>query len=150
VTLNRLARVDEAEELYLEVLELDRDTLGDEHADTLVACLNLGSFYSYHRRYEEAEALLREAAETGRRALGPDHDAVPMVLRALGECLVYQGRYEESEPLLIEARRGTERTYAGGHPERREALLALEFLYAEWGKDGELASIRELLAARDG
>ncbi len=62
----------EAEELFVETLELRRKALGEEHDSTLTTMNNLGSFYKELGRYDEAEALLANAVEIRRKVLGDD------------------------------------------------------------------------------
>eukprot|EP00964_Phaeocystis_antarctica_P047600 scaffold27536_cov63-Phaeocystis_antarctica.AAC.1 len=68
-TLNTLAtelqvqgKVDEAEPLFREALEMDRETLGDRHPSTLTSTNNLGLLLKDKGDLAAAEPLLREWA----------------------------------------------------------------------------------------
>ena len=49
--------LEEAEELQVEVLELQKSVLGEKHPDTIVAMATLAVSYWSHGRYQEAEKL---------------------------------------------------------------------------------------------
>ncbi|HEY9749534.1 MAG TPA: tetratricopeptide repeat protein [Allocoleopsis sp.] len=109
-SLNNLAllyesqgRYEEAEPLYLQVLELDKHLLGEDHSDVATSLNNLALLYTYQGRYEEAEPLHLQALELRKRLLGEDHFHVADSLNNLAGLYESQGRYEEAEPLYLQA-----------------------------------------------
>ena len=62
-------KLDEAEPLFREALEVCRRTLGDSHPSTLASINNLGMLFKAQGKLIEAEPLLREALEWRRRTL---------------------------------------------------------------------------------
>jgi len=76
VLFDNQERYDEAEPLYLEVLEKRRATLvGNSHPDTLNIINNLAVLYDDNQqgRYDEAEPLYLEVLEKRRATLGNSH-----------------------------------------------------------------------------
>ena len=65
-------RLDEAESLLRQCLEIKRRVLGSEHTETLTTMQNLAILYSQMGRNSEAEPLLVEAYADGCRACGPE------------------------------------------------------------------------------
>jgi tetratricopeptide (TPR) repeat protein len=66
-------RYDEAETLYIKVLEIRRRVLGEGHPNTPDSMNNLGNLYRKQGRYEEAEQLYIKTLEIYRRVLGEEH-----------------------------------------------------------------------------
>ena len=69
-------RFDEAEPLFLEILAIRLETLGETHSDTLVSKGMLARTYRAAGRYEQAETLGLEAYDGLVATLGPDHPYV--------------------------------------------------------------------------
>ena len=67
--LQAQGKLNEADLLTREALEVRRRTLGDTHRDTLSSVNNLGSLLLAQGKLSEAELLLREALEVSRRTL---------------------------------------------------------------------------------
>ena len=63
----------EAEELQVQVLEIRKRVLGEEHPHTLVSMANLASTYAQRGRYDEAEELEVRMLEITKRVLGKEH-----------------------------------------------------------------------------
>ena len=59
--LQKQGKLDEAEPLLREALEISRATLGDRHPDTVTSIINLGSLLQDQGKPDEAAPLLREA-----------------------------------------------------------------------------------------
>ena len=73
--LKAQGKYDEAEPLYREALEAQRETLGDRHPSTLTSIINLGALLQNKGALAAAEPLYREALEltltlTSRNKLG--------------------------------------------------------------------------------
>ncbi len=81
--LNDLGRLEEAEPLIRESLELRSSVLGAEHPDTYGSMRSLGWLLRSRGQLDESERLLRAAFEGYRRALGANN---PQTLTA-SSCL---------------------------------------------------------------
>ena len=89
--LHTQGRNDEAEPLVREVLEVERETLGNQHPSTLATVSNLGTLLVAKGKYEEAEPLLREVLEVWRETLGNRHPNTLKAIRCLNELLLAKG-----------------------------------------------------------
>jgi Tetratricopeptide repeat len=79
-TLRHLqGQLDEAELLYVEVLEYQRTLLGDRHPDTLSCISDMANLRSAQGRLDEAELLYVEALVGYRDVLGDEHPNTRMV-----------------------------------------------------------------------
>ena len=92
-TLSTLARelqtqgkYDEAEPLCREVLEVERDTLGNRHPDTLGSINNLGMLLKDKGDLAAAEPLYREALKVRRETLGSRHPSTLIAIQSLARC----------------------------------------------------------------
>ncbi|KAL5392945.1 hypothetical protein DPSP01_000636 [Paraphaeosphaeria sporulosa] len=74
-------RYKEAEELFVQVMEMSKRVLGEEHPDTLLSMGNLASTYRNQGRWKEAEELSVQVMETRKRVLGEEH---PDMLLSMG------------------------------------------------------------------
>ncbi|KAK4193988.1 Tetratricopeptide repeat-domain-containing protein [Triangularia verruculosa] len=78
-------RWEEAEKLFVQVMETRKTKLGADHPDTLTSMANLASTYSNQGRWEEAEKLFMQVMETFKIRLGADH---PDTLISMGNLAV--------------------------------------------------------------
>ena len=63
----------QAEQLYRQLLDIERRAQGPEHPDTLAAMHTLGIFWDQRGKYVPAEALLGKIVEIRSRVSGPEH-----------------------------------------------------------------------------
>jgi len=77
-------RYDEAESLFLQILENRRIKRGEGHLATLETAYLLGTLYKNQGRYDKAEYFLLEAAWGRHFALGDEH---PDTLEALNNLI---------------------------------------------------------------
>jgi eukaryotic-like serine/threonine-protein kinase len=98
-----------ADELFRNVLAIQRQLLGPTHPETLQCELDLAEFYFNEGRIAEVESLLREIVAGSQSTQGDGHaftqNAVLLLVLALQE----QGKFEEAEPLLSKAARSGSR-----------------------------------------
>ena len=71
--LMKIGRLDEAEPLMRETLEVQRATLGPKHPDTLGSMHNLAALLHAQGKLADSETLCKEALEGLCAALGPQH-----------------------------------------------------------------------------
>ena len=62
--------VERSEELDVQVMDIRKRVLGEEHPDTLTSMANLASIYWNQGRWKEAEELNVQVMEIRRRVLG--------------------------------------------------------------------------------
>lgn len=75
-----LGRLDDAEKLYLEALELDRRRPVGNPSETATTLNNLALLYRAQKRFDEAEGLYRRALRLLEEGLGPNHPDVARLL----------------------------------------------------------------------
>ncbi|KAF2022483.1 hypothetical protein EK21DRAFT_83286 [Setomelanomma holmii] len=73
MTLYSDGRYNEAEELFVQVMETRKRVLGKEHPFTLTSMANLASMYRNQGRWKGAEELEVQVMETSSRVLGKEH-----------------------------------------------------------------------------
>ncbi len=100
---HQLGRLQAADSLIQEALDLRRGLRGDEHPEVAEALVALGLVREGQASLDEAEALAREGLEMTRRTLPPRHPARARAVAALGQVLEARGRYDEALPLVEEA-----------------------------------------------
>ena len=135
---------DEAEPLYREALEMDREMLGTGHPNTLTAINNLGQLLQVKGDLAAAKPLCREALERRRETLGDRHPDTLSSINDLGQLLLDEGDLAAAEPLQREVLNVRRETLGSRHPSTLNSintlgnllkvkgdLLAAELLYRE-------------------
>jgi non-specific serine/threonine protein kinase/serine/threonine-protein kinase len=89
-------RLDEAEELYSESLDVRLRLLGDEHPATLATTDALAELYKKLGRYDDAEAMYLRVYETFARVLGEHDRNTARSLYHLAGLSALRGRREEA------------------------------------------------------
>ena len=78
---NYQGRYEEAETLYLQALDMFRQSLGEEHPNVALSLNGLAHIYKSQGRYEEAEPLYLQALNMFRQSLGDEHPHTQTVLK---------------------------------------------------------------------
>ena len=122
----------EAELLFREILQVERERLGPRHPDTLGSMQRLAGVLQDEGRVNEAERLAREALRLKREVLGSRHPDTLSSMEQLAIIWQLQGRYSESDVLYPELLKGSMETFGAAHPNtlltqlRRVANLAAQ------------------------
>ena len=101
-------KLDEAEEIFRQLVDINQRFRDDRMDEYLTSMQNLASCYLTQVRYEEAESIQRQVYEWRNRELGSEHSATLTAANVLGQTWTYLGRHEEAEDLLrrtLESRR---------------------------------------------
>lgn len=115
-------RLEEAEAMAREALDVARHAHPGDHFDVASAEVRLASVLKDLGKYPEAEALNRESIARGERVLGVDHPLVAEWQSNLAQVLTLQGRLDESEAAL---RRGLEQLQRAKLEETRRGAVLL-------------------------
>jgi tetratricopeptide (TPR) repeat protein len=91
-------RLDKAEYLFLQVLNVTRSLQEQDRKDIVLYMLRLSFIYRCQERLKEAEQLSLQIVE-----LADDHGVTMFGLRDLADAYRLQGRLEEAEKLLLQA-----------------------------------------------
>jgi hypothetical protein len=144
----KTGRLGEAESLYRITLAIDRKALGDDHMEVGLDLAKLGRFLGENGDCASAVELLEEAEVIfDRHELPAEHRRQVNNRGALGACLTTLGRFAEAEPLLVGSYRGARAAdTSAASPTARIALERLVTLYQAWGRGGDAAAHRAVLA----
>ena len=107
----------QAEQLYADVVERRRRTLGDEHPETLRASFDLASTYAMQKRWADAERLSAATLAIQQRVLGPEHPDTIMTMGILQFMYYTQERYAEAEPIVVTILERRRRVLGATHPD---------------------------------
>ncbi len=130
-------RLDEAEELFREVLEIRLDQYGHLHTRVAATLNNLGRVLYEQAELAESAAMLRRAVDIRRQLLSPDHRYVANSEKNLAQVLLDLDRADEAEPLARHAIEALESTLPGGRIEIAEAESVLGACLVALGRCSE-------------
>ncbi|MBR9842579.1 MAG: tetratricopeptide repeat protein [Rhodobacteraceae bacterium] len=116
LTLYELGRLDEAETLFHEALEIDCTTIGDQHPDFAIHLNSLVVVLHAQGRLKEAEKLYRQAIKIDRGTIGERHPDYAIHLNNLSGIVQAQGRFEEAEELCNQSLDIGRATIGEAHP----------------------------------
>jgi len=118
-------RYDEAESLYLEMIEIAKRVLGEEHQFTLIFMRDLADVYVNQGRHDEAERLYLKTLGIYERVLGEAYPGTLDTMVALALMYGDRGRYDEAESLVLQMLEVTRRVLGEEHPETVRAMCLL-------------------------
>jgi tetratricopeptide (TPR) repeat protein len=137
MTLYSDGRYQEAEELFVQVMESRKSVLGVEHPDTLLSMANLGSTYRNQGRWKEAEELGIQVMEMSKRVLGDQHPDTLTSTNNLALTYINQGRWKEAEELGIQVMEMSKRVLGDQHPDTMKSMNNLALTYSNQGRRKE-------------
>jgi hypothetical protein len=133
-TLYSDGRYKEAEDLELQVMQMRKRVLGDEHPDTLTSINNLASTYSKQGRWKEAEELQVQETQTRKRVLGDEHPDMLTSMANLVATYRDQGRWKEAEELQVQEMQMRKRVIGDEHPHTLNSIANLAATYSNQGR----------------
>lgn len=146
----RMARYDESEVLFREMLSTARDVLGDEHELTTNAMSNLAVLYCALGRFDEALPLNSQVMKIRLEKLGEEHLDTLTSLNNQGYIYLQLSRYKEAEPLYTRALDIRRRVLGAKHPHTMDSTSNLAIMYQNAGRldDAERLRLELLQLAR--
>ncbi|KAI9764071.1 MAG: hypothetical protein M1840_008875 [Geoglossum simile] len=126
-------RYGEAEKLFLQVMEMFKRVLGEEHPSTLTSMANLASTYRNQGRWKEAEELEVQVIETRKRVLGEEHPDTLVSMTNLALTYSNQGRWKEAEELEVQVIETSARVLGEEHPDTLTSMANLASTYRNQG-----------------
>ena len=127
-------RFNEAEELFVQVMEAWKRVLGEEHPGTLT---NLATTYRNQGRWKEAEGLEVQVMETTKRVLGEEHPDTLTSIGNLASTYTNQGRWKEAEELFVQVMETEKRVLGEEHPDTLTSIANLASTYRNQGRGKE-------------
>lgn len=132
---------DEAEKLFLHVIDTCKASYGEDNPATLLAMANLASTYRNQGKFDKAEKLLLQVVNDRERILGADHPSTISATSNLGSVYRKQNRLEESEQLLSQVVERSKVRFGKDHP---STLLSMANLASTFKEQGQWEKVDEL------
>jgi non-specific serine/threonine protein kinase/serine/threonine-protein kinase len=136
-----MGKARQAEPLFRQALDSQRQEQGVDHTDTLKTQAGLGVLLSRSGRRQEGEDLLRGALELFTRSRGADDPNTLVVAGSLGDALVDSGKYDEAEPLLRETLAGFTRVREPMHRDIQVTQGSLAYALSKLGRHQEAEAL---------
>ncbi|KAG8721594.1 hypothetical protein FRC09_007667 [Ceratobasidium sp. 395] len=142
-------RWNQAEILWMGVVNECKQTLGELHPDTLASMSNLAFTYSNQGRLDEAEALQVQVLDMRKQTFGDLHPDTLTSMANLANTYSNQGRWDETEALLVQALNGLKQILGELHPNTLTCMSNLAETYSNQGRWGEAEALQvQVLDAR--
>lgn len=117
--------LDQAETLFVSILDFQVQTFGESHKSTLKTMNDLAMVYKEQERYEESESLYRRTIEFRQKLLGPMHPSTVDTIYNLAVLCKRLEKYQEAESLFTEIAKMDAYNLGEEHP---DSILSLSFL----------------------
>ncbi len=118
-------RSNDAEQLEIQVLKLQKEMLGERHPVTIRAMANLASTWWQQRRFDKAEQLNIQVLDLQKEVLGERHPNTILAMANLASTWRQQGRFDDAEQLQVEAVELYKKVLGAKHP---DTIWAMENL----------------------
>jgi tetratricopeptide (TPR) repeat protein len=142
-TYQNLGLLNEARPHLERALQLRRDSLGDDHTDTLAVAAHLAELLRDQGDLAGSESLWRHVWESRHHDLGAEHPDTLYAKNFLGVTLVFQGRDSEANTLLTEALASYRRVLGDDAPHTLYAMNNVAFLRRVQGRFAESEELFE-------
>ncbi|EXK77979.1 hypothetical protein FOQG_17325 [Fusarium oxysporum f. sp. raphani 54005] len=133
----KVGHLQEAEKLFMQVIETRKKVLSIEHPNTLISMNNLAVTYMDQGRWKEAGGLLVQVLKTQKKVLGAEHPDTLISMHNLASTYKYQGRWKEAERLLVQVIETRKKVVGLGHPETLDSMHNLVAAYMDQGRGKE-------------
>jgi tetratricopeptide (TPR) repeat protein len=127
-------RYKEAEELEVQVMQISKRVLGNEHPDTLTSMGSLALTYWGQGRWKEAEELDVQALQIQKRVLGDEHHSTLTSMHNLASIYWSQGRLKEAEELQVRVLQINKRVLGNEHLDTIDSMHNLTSTYWYQGR----------------
>ncbi|MEU7006462.1 serine/threonine-protein kinase [Streptomyces sp. NPDC046332] len=134
LSLGRLGRWNEAEDVHRSVVEDRRRVLGPDHPDTLTSGYELGFTLSRLARPDDALREFGRVAEARERVLGADHPDTLAARQETAYVLGRLGRHVEAHQVYAAVLASRERTMGPEHPDTLRCRHNLAFNLGRLGR----------------
>ncbi len=138
----RVGRPDSSIPLLRTALATRRETLGEQHPDTLQTLNNLALLLFAEGQYPEAEPLCRALLERVRLTSGQDSPRTLTAMNNLARLLEAQGNLAEAEPLYRRSLEGRRGLLGEDHPKTLAGMSNLATLLEAQGELAEPEALR--------
>ncbi|KAI9373906.1 hypothetical protein BJX61DRAFT_355122 [Aspergillus egyptiacus] len=139
--LHHDGRYNEAEKLFIQVLEIRNQVLGSKHPDTLISMSNLAFTYWKQGRLKEAEELNMQVIQTQMQVLGLENPYILTSINNLASIYLDQGKWDEAKKLQIQVLQTRKQVLGPGH---LETLISMNNLALTYWRQGQYKEAEEL------
>src|ERR1700678_1530422 len=126
-----------AEQLFVQVMDMRKKLLGAEHPSTLTSMANLASTYLNQGRWNEAEQLFVQVMDMSKKLLGEEHPSTLTSMGNLASTYWEQGRWNEAEQLEVQVMDMSKKSLGADHPSTLTSMANLAGTYSNQGKWNE-------------
>ena len=124
-------RLDEAEKMFLDVMNGFKAKLGSEHPQILTGVGNLASTYWNQGMLDKAEKLEVDVMNTRKVILGLDHPATFTSMGNLASTYYNQGRWDEAEKLEVDVLNARKATLGSDCPDTLTSMADLALYWSQ-------------------
>lgn len=142
-------RIEEAEHLRRQALQINLNLHGPKHKDTLKAMRMLGKSLKANESFEPAERLLRITTQLHDHVPGLTGQDIRRDFRILATCLAPQGMFQQAKDLLNHASSHAKSSLPNNHPQVFSIMHDSAHILALEGSLLESANIWRDLIAKD-
>ncbi|CAG8215912.1 unnamed protein product [Penicillium olsonii] len=127
-------RWEEAQHLWVQVMETRKRKLGEDHPDTLASMHNLASTYIHQGRWKEAAQLNIQVVIISKTKLGDDHHFTLKSMANLASTYLQQGRWKEAEQLNVQVVNMSKKKLGEDHFDTLTSMANLAMIYSHQGR----------------
>lgn len=127
----------DAENMSVRSMEVRKNLLGPEHADTLKSMAMVGLVFKTNGQWKEAEELETKVMETRMRVLGAQHPNTLTSMGNLASTYTNQGRWNEAEKLQAQVIATSKKMLGEEHPDTLTSMTNLASTYRNQGRWNE-------------
>jgi tetratricopeptide (TPR) repeat protein len=132
---------------FREAISVKKETLGDQHPDTLTSMSNYAIVLEKLGKYQEAEIMHREILATRDNLLGKEHEDTLMSMNRIALVLYYQEKFEEAEVMQKHTLTIREKVLGKKHPDTLGSMNNLAVVLSKRGKLKEAEAIHKQMLA---
>src|ERR1700678_156993 len=126
-----------AEKLFVQVMDMRKKLLGAEHPDTLTSMANLASTCWNQGRWNEAEQLEVQVMDMRKKLLGAEHPDTLTSMANLASTYQNQGRWNEAEQLEVQVMDMRKKLLGVEHPNTLTSMANIASTYRNQGRWNE-------------
>ncbi len=130
-------RWNDAESATMQVVEIRRRMLGEEHRSTLSSMSRLATIYRYQGRWKDAEELQLKDLEICKRMFGDDDAHTLASMESLASTYRKRGRWNEAETLLLQVLEDRRKRKGPDHLSTLTTMAKLASTYMNKGRWNE-------------
>jgi tetratricopeptide (TPR) repeat protein len=124
----------DAEKVTMQVVDIRRRMLGEEHRSTLTSMSILARIYRHQGRWKDAQELQLKDLEICKRIFGDDDADTIDSMESLASMYIVRGQWNEAETLLLQVLEARKRRKEPEHIKTLTAMAKLAVTYQSQGR----------------